>query len=202
MDLLSFEDLKLIALNFVNKLLIREYKDAVNEFDDNMNEVFDAVKLKDIWEGYIKNAGSVLELNPIRTSDIEGYKLVLVRCEFQMLKMDVQIVFNTQGQIGDLSFTPVQSLYKTPEYVEEESFHELDVTIGEGLWKLAGTITLPNGEGPFPGVVLVHGSGPNDRDETIGPNKTFKDIAWGLATNGIAVLRYDKRTFTHTRVNI
>jgi dienelactone hydrolase len=43
-------------------------------------------------------------------------------------------------------------------------------------------------------VILVHGSGPNDRDEAIGPNKPFKDIAWGLASKGIAVLRYDKRT--------
>ena len=40
----------------------------------------------------------------------------------------------------------------------------------------------------------MHGSGPNDRDETLGPNKVFKDLAWGLATNGIAVLRYEKRT--------
>jgi dienelactone hydrolase len=47
---------------------------------------------------------------------------------------------------------------------------------------------------PFAAVVLVHGSGPNDRDETVGPNKPFRDLAWGLATNGIAVLRYDKRT--------
>lgn len=53
---------------------------------------------------------------------------------------------------------------------------------------------MPNGAGPFPAVVLVHGSGPNDRDETIGPNKPFKDLAWGLATRGIAVLRYEKRT--------
>jgi dienelactone hydrolase len=40
----------------------------------------------------------------------------------------------------------------------------------------------------------VHGSGPNDRDETIPPNKPFRDLAWGLASQGIAVLRYDKRT--------
>jgi dienelactone hydrolase len=40
--------------------------------------------------------------------------------------------------------------------------------------------------------VLVHGSGPEDRDESIGPNKTFKDLALGLASRGIAVLRYDK----------
>src|SRR5437762_6888598 len=50
------------------------------------------------------------------------------------------------------------------------------------------------GQGPFPGVVLVHGSGPEDQDETIGPNKPFKDLAWGLASRGIAVLRYTKRT--------
>lgn len=42
--------------------------------------------------------------------------------------------------------------------------------------------------------VLVHGSGPNDRDETLGPNKPFKDLAWGLSSNGTVVLRYDKRT--------
>jgi uncharacterized protein len=42
--------------------------------------------------------------------------------------------------------------------------------------------------------VLVQGSGPQDEDETLGPNKPFKDIAWGLASRGIAVLRYVKRT--------
>jgi dienelactone hydrolase len=59
---------------------------------------------------------------------------------------------------------------------------------------LSGTLTIPKGKGPFPAVVLVHGSGPNDRDESIGPNMPFRDIAWGLASKGIAVLRYEKRT--------
>ena len=49
----------------------------------------------------------------------------------------------------------------------------------------------------MPAVILVHGSGPNDRDETIGANKPFKDLATGLASRGIAVLRYDKRTRVH-----
>jgi dienelactone hydrolase len=53
---------------------------------------------------------------------------------------------------------------------------------------------MPAGRGPFPAIVLVHGSGPNDRDESMGPNKLFRDLAWGLASQGIAVLRYDKRT--------
>ena len=62
-------------------------------------------------------------------------------------------------------------------------------------WPLPATLALPKGAGPFPAVVLVHGSGPHDRDETIGPNKPFRDFAWGLASQGIVVLRYDKRTY-------
>jgi hypothetical protein len=51
----------------------------------------------------------------------------------------------------------------------------------------------------FPAVVLVHGSGPHDRDETLGANKLFRDIAEGLASRGIAVLRYDKRTEVYSQ---
>ncbi|MEP6781427.1 MAG: alpha/beta fold hydrolase [Gemmatimonadaceae bacterium] len=70
---------------------------------------------------------------------------------------------------------------------------ERSITVS-GPVPLAGTLTLPAGAGPFPGVVLVHGSGGGDRDETIGGNKTFRDLAWGLAAKGVAVLRYDKRS--------
>jgi fermentation-respiration switch protein FrsA (DUF1100 family) len=71
------------------------------------------------------------------------------------------------------------------------------VAVGSGEWALPGTLTIPNGGGPFPAVVLVHGSGPNNRDESLGPVAPFKDLAWGLASQGIAVLRYDKRTFVY-----
>jgi len=74
---------------------------------------------------------------------------------------------------------------------------ERDVTVGNSPWELPGALTLPEGKGPFAAAVLVHGSGPNDRDERIGDSHTFRDIAWGLAEKGIAVLRYDKRTFVH-----
>jgi hypothetical protein len=84
--------------------------------------------------------------------------------------------------------------YEPPAYADPAKFEETAVTVGSGDWALPGTLTMPKGNGPFPAVVLVHGSGPNDRDETLGPNKPFKDLAWGLATRGIAVLRYDKRS--------
>jgi pimeloyl-ACP methyl ester carboxylesterase len=58
---------------------------------------------------------------------------------------------------------------------------------------LPGTLSIPVGP-VAAAIVLVHGSGPSDRDETLGPNKPFRDLAWGLADRGIAVLRYEKRT--------
>lgn len=58
---------------------------------------------------------------------------------------------------------------------------------------LAGNLTLPSGEGPFTGVVLVAGSGEMDRDETFHGHKFFKVLAEYLAKNGIASYRYDKR---------
>jgi alpha-beta hydrolase superfamily lysophospholipase len=60
---------------------------------------------------------------------------------------------------------------------------------------LAATLLVPKSERPVPAVVFLSGSGPNDKDETIGPNKPFTDIARGLADRGVASLRFDKRTF-------
>ena len=71
------------------------------------------------------------------------------------------------------------------------------MTIGSGPLAVPGTLSLPRRDGRRPAVVLLGGSGPNDRDETIGRNKPFKDLAWGLASRGVAVLRFDKVTYTH-----
>lgn len=78
-----------------------------------------------------------------------------------------------------------------------DAAQEWTVTVGEGEWALPGTLTVPEGQGPFPAVVLVHGSGPHDRDETVLANKPFRDLAAGLAKLGVATLRYDKRTKVH-----
>ena len=73
------------------------------------------------------------------------------------------------------------------------------VAIGAGTqWELQGLLTLPKGaEGKSPAVVLVHGSGSTDMDETIFDNKPFREIAEHLSSNGIAVIRYNKRTYTY-----
>jgi hypothetical protein len=64
---------------------------------------------------------------------------------------------------------------------------------GAGDFSLAGTLTVPRGDGPHPGVILVSGSGPQDRDETLLGHKPFAVLADHLTRAGIAVLRYDDR---------
>jgi pimeloyl-ACP methyl ester carboxylesterase len=76
------------------------------------------------------------------------------------------------------------------------AFVERNVEFPSGSLKFPATLCLPAKQSAqVPIIVLVHGSGPNDRDESIGPNKPFRDIAHGLAAAGIGTLRYDKRTF-------
>jgi len=70
------------------------------------------------------------------------------------------------------------------------------IIVGE-KFPLDGLLTLPDGEGPFPVIVLVHGSGPNDMDEKVGNCYCFRDLADGFAKRGIATIRYDKRTKTY-----
>lgn len=199
MSSLSLEELKSRAQMFVVQIVQGDFAIAIKTFDDHMKTTFNEAKLQESWQNIIEEAGSLIQLAPILTKEMDGYKIVVIRCNFQIFGIDVQVVFNEKAQISGLNFIPIQMAYNPPEYVDESAFHEVEVTVGEGKWALPGTLTIPNGSGPFQGLILVHGSGPNDRDETVGPNKTFRDLAWGLASKGIAVLRYDKRTFKHAK---
>jgi hypothetical protein len=139
--------------------------------------------------------GAFKQQGPARREQLQGYEIVLITCSFEKALLDARVVFDKEGKIAGLNFVPPAppAKYEPPAYADPAKFEETEVTVGSGEWALPGTLTKPKGDGPFPGLVLVHGSGPNDRDETLGPNKPFKDLAWGLATRGIAVLRYEKR---------
>jgi pimeloyl-ACP methyl ester carboxylesterase len=72
---------------------------------------------------------------------------------------------------------------------------EHEISFSSGSLQLAGTVRLPDTSGPFPGVVLIPGSGQVDRNENARklPINAFREIATDLAEKGIATLRYDKR---------
>ena len=83
---------------------------------------------------------------------------------------------------------------------ETAAYTETAVQVGAEPYLLDGILTMPaeaSARQPVPGVVLVQGSGPSDKDETIGQTRLFADIAAAFAKQGIATLRYDKRTYTY-----
>ncbi len=108
------------------------------------------------------------------------------------------------GRLLGLQLAPLDAATPTgpwqpPAYADPGSFEEHEITLETGPRSVPGTLTAPREQGQPPGaaVVLLAGSGSLDRDETIGRNKPLKDIAWGLASRGITVLRFDKVTYTH-----
>ncbi len=190
------------AKQFVELLAKTRFDSAVIHFDATMSKAMPAARLKEVWQSLQKQMGVFKSTGGIRTERIQIYRVVYVTCTFEKGKLDAKVVFNAQNQIAGLFFVPHQDSqgWQTPPYVHPDAFTEIDTLTLPTTWQLPATLSLPNGSGPFPAVVLVHGSGPNDRDETIGPNKPFKDLAWGLASQGIAVLRYEKRTKVYPNI--
>jgi len=187
------------AVELVESLSAGDYSAVREDFDATMLEAMPAETLQKAWESLQDQAGAFESIAGTLVEQAGGYEAVYVTCRFENTSMDVKVVYDRNRQVAGLFFVPVQEdfTYEPPPYVDTSSFSELEVTVESGAWSLPGSLSLPAGEGPFPGLVLVHGSGPNDRDETLGPISPFKDLAWGLASRGIAVLRYDKRTLVY-----
>jgi len=155
-------------------------------------------------ETYAAEAGRILSAlgrpqsqDAPRTRHIGDAATVTIQVHWSGTALNFIASWNAAGQLQGTWFRPAEpeaTAYETPPYSKPDSFSEHDISVGAEEWKLPGTLTVPKGKGPWPALVLVHGSGPNDRDESVGGVKVFRDLAEGLATRGIAVARYDKRT--------
>jgi dienelactone hydrolase len=119
--------------------------------------------------------------------------LVKIPLHYAKAELVAKFAIDAEGRISGFMIQPAEAP-PAAAVAEDAPYTETDLGVGEGERALPGTLAMPKGAGPFPAVVLVHGSGPHDRDESIGPNKPFLDIARGLAAQGVAVLRYEKRT--------
>ncbi len=189
------------AQQLVMLLAQGNFEAVEQELESGLRQQLPEEKLKATWQALEAQVGSFKEQTGAHTFQVPTGELVSVTCAFASISLDINVAFNEAGEIIGLTITPVGSIehqftakYEPPAYVNQDTFKEQEVQIRQGEWVLPGTLSLPVGDGPFAAVVLLHGSGPQDRDETIGPNKPFRDLAWGLASQGIAVLRYDKRT--------
>lgn len=128
----------------------------------------------------------------VRESDDQW--IVDGQVDFATYTADVRLILSGKEEIVSLEFRSAVARLDFPDGISEEP-----ITIGEGTdFPLEGKLTVPaNLTDRVPAVVLVHGSGPADEDESVYAYKPFRDLAWGLAERGIATIRYDKRTFVY-----
>ncbi len=196
-------DFEAIGRSLVTQLAARQFDKVEALFDQQMKAALPAAKLPEVWDSLLAQTGPFKGIASVRVTEKQGLHAAFVTCEFDNAVLDAKIYMDSQGLVKGLFFEPASSSgsqsapaaeWKTPAYVKTDAFHDRDTTIVSGRWELPGVLTLPNSRTVVPAVVLVQGSGPQDADETIGPNKPFADLAYGLASQNIAVLRYVKRT--------
>lgn len=193
-----------MAKDVMANLAAGDYEAARKDFADTLLAQLSAEDFGLTWDGIELQSGTFDSVTGFRvdtTSEEMSFVWLDLACAYANLQST--FVFDENDQIMGILFAPPsqpkpESQPARPHVFKENSQLNLtEVTFGDSAWQITGNLYLPEGESPFPAVVLVHGSGPQDRFETIGSNRPFYDLAAGLVGKGIAVLTYDKRTFTY-----
>lgn len=179
-----------------------EYDAVLDMFDDSVKAMVTVDILAAGYASQISPAGAfeaIEESGAMLSNNTYTVQLLARHADGQILLV---CVFSMEGKLVGLNF---QNLSNTEPVADPlplalpEGAQEIEVTLHKGTEKeLTGALVLPEGAGADTAIVIMaHGSGTSDMDETIGPNKPFRDIAYGLAERGIASLRYDKLHFVH-----
>ncbi|WP_436902457.1 alpha/beta hydrolase [Halovenus halobia] len=193
-DTLGPADLESRAREFVELLDAGEYETAYDLVAERFAEQIPPAQMEQVWSRQIGIYG---DLETVRSAEYRGERddglaTVLIRAELTDRAVTFEYAFS-EGEIAEFLATPA-SEWTRPHYVDPAAFSERELTLdAPGDCELGATLSVPNSSENRSGVVLVHGSGDQDRDETAGPNKTFRELAQGLASRGVAVLRYDQR---------
>lgn len=184
------------AQQLMDLLSRQQYEALFDQSSKPMQEALASAKgYQQIWEAFELQYGSFESLAVGESVSQEEYQVFRVDCYFERARLTLGVALDQQNLLSGLF---VQN-------VEEAGIMQEDLQEGEEELLLrpqepdetVGLLQLPPGEGPFPAVVLIHGSGGSDRDESVFGMKPFSDLAKGLAAQGIASLRYDKYTYAH-----
>src|SRR5262245_24666325 len=190
------QDAEARARAIVAALVAGAFAKIEAQYDEQMAKALPRGALATSWRASTAQLGPFESVSSVQTQQAGANQVAMAACVFKNYSLNLRMVFNDKGQLAGLAsvaLTP-RTNWTPPDYANPVSFEERPVTIRTGRFELPGILTLPKTPGTHPAVVLVHGSGPNDMDESLGPNKTFKDLAYGLASRGVAVLRYEKRS--------
>lgn len=184
------------AREFLGLLAEGSFEAAYDRFNEPAREGLTVATLEQAWGQTTVGAGEFVSIDTAEyQGTTDGREVVSVETVFDRVRNTFTVVLRNGGIDGFELTSQDAYAWEPPAYADESAFTEEQVTLdATESCELGGTIALPDGDDTVPGVVIVHGSGPNDRDGTHGPNKPYKELGWGLASRGVATLRYDKRT--------
>ena len=187
-----------VTKQFIDLAKIEDWDSSLRLMSEELKKSLSKEGLLSVWTAFTRPFGEIVEAN-LQSVVYDGVH-TKVKWVITTKTTQYALVFklNEQNEINDFHSEMIypEGTFLTPVY-DLNNYVEKQIVIGDGDYSLPGILTVPEGEGPFPVVVLVHGSGANDMDSTFYYTKPFRDLAVGLASKGIAVLRYDKRTKTH-----
>ncbi|PHD55004.1 permease [Bacillus toyonensis] len=148
------------------------------------------------WNALISQLGPALDTESEVFSSKDKNGKVAITTVHRKNNLQTTFVYTKDGKVTDVQ-TQLQPLIVKPE--KGEKWEESSIKVGYNEKKLNGLLTLPKGVEKPPVAILLQGSGPNNMDSIIGTglNRPFADIAHGLAKNGIASIRYDKRSYAY-----
>ncbi|MGK7389361.1 MAG: alpha/beta fold hydrolase [Candidatus Cyclobacteriaceae bacterium M2_1C_046] len=197
-NILFAQDLKeneLLARQFIGFLENNQFFEAEELLSIEGRQLLSMERLEDLWFDVIRKSGSFEQIEDIEAEDVGGMVIVYAHTIFSSRPLVIQLFFDYDKKINRINFRPVliEATYALPSYANTDLYREEEMIIEAPEGPLPATLTRPTFVKKFPVVILVHGAAPHDRDEIIGPNKPFKDIAAGLATQGIATFRFEKR---------
>jgi uncharacterized protein len=182
-----------IAVEFLDLLDAGAYDKALDLGTPTLRQGLANGKLGQAWMALPAQLGPRQSRAQPRGERIDDKSVVSTRLQFAAVALDARVVFDADNAISSFWIVPARAEPAPPATGPAPRRRELSID-PDGV-ALAATLSLPEGKPPFAAVVLVHGSGPHDRDETVGSNKPFLDLANGLCAKGIAVLRFEKRTW-------
>jgi len=177
------------ATRLLDHLDAKQYPEAEALFTAEMAAAVPAEKLKQIWESLPLQLGPAQGRGKAQVTEHQGMQVVVVPLQYAKGALVAQAAVTADGKIAGFLIQPAPAAPAAAP-AADAGYRELEFPVAD----LPGTLAMPMSKDKVAAVVLVHGSGPQDRNETIGPNRPFLDIARGLAERGIAVLRYEKRS--------
>lgn len=192
-----------MARAIVEALAAGTFDSVKARFTPQMSAALPGDGLATIWRQLMAQAGSFKWIDDLVIYRPTVLTRVEILCTFEQRDAILTFTFNPAGRLAGIgaprlmgAASATRLTWTPPAYATLSAFEEREITLGTGE-TISASLSMPTAAAAVPGVVLVGGAGPNDRDETVFPNRPMKDLAFGLASHGIAVLRYDKRSLLY-----